>query len=98
MLTARFRDGVVESTTLRWWSIPVPSQEGPHRNEQEVIEEVRAVLQEAVRDRLVADRPLGAFLSGGIDSSLVVGLMAASGHRPIRTYAIGFETASYEAV
>jgi asparagine synthase (glutamine-hydrolysing) len=53
--------------------------------------EIRRRLQGAVERRLVADVPLGAFLSGGIDSSAVVGLMAEATSRPVQTFTIGFE-------
>jgi asparagine synthase (glutamine-hydrolysing) len=53
-------------------------------------EEVRALVTAAVEKRLIADVPLGAFLSGGIDSSVVVGLMARASAEPVRTFAIGF--------
>ncbi len=55
------------------------------------LEAVRARLTEAVEKRLVADVPLGAFLSGGVDSTLVVALMSRAGAAPVRTFSIGFE-------
>jgi asparagine synthase (glutamine-hydrolysing) len=57
----------------------------------EALEEVRRLTREAVERRLVSDVPLGAFLSGGIDSSIVVGLMSRMVDEPVRTFSIGFE-------
>jgi asparagine synthase (glutamine-hydrolysing) len=54
-------------------------------------EELRRILAESVRGQMVADVPLGAFLSGGIDSSAVVAMMAGAGNGPTRTYSIGFD-------
>ena len=62
------------------------------------IERVRARMEESVRMQMVSDVPIGAFLSGGVDSSAVVGYMARHSTQPIRTYAIGFEGGEAEAL
>jgi asparagine synthase (glutamine-hydrolysing) len=64
--------------------------------EEVVMEELYALIKEAVRLRLISDVPLGAFLSGGIDSSCIVGMMRELGASPIKTFSIGFEDASYD--
>jgi asparagine synthase (glutamine-hydrolysing) len=64
-------------------------------SEEEAAELVRAKLDEAMRLRLISDVPLGAFLSGGIDSGLVVALMAGATSGRVRTFSIGFDEAAY---
>jgi asparagine synthase (glutamine-hydrolysing) len=78
----------------RYWK-PESTAE-PSANEGEWLERVRATVGEAVRKRLVADVPLGALLSGGIDSSIVVALMAEASSQPLRTFTVGFPDARYD--
>ena len=78
----------------RYWRMPGEIERGVP--EEKWVERVRARLDESVRMQMVSDVPIGAFLSGGIDSSTVVGYMAAHSDRPIRTYAIGFKGAAAE--
>ena len=64
-------------------------------SEDELIEELRALLKEAVKMRLIAEVPLGAHLSGGIDSSIIVALMAELSDAPVKTFSVGFEEAQF---
>jgi asparagine synthase (glutamine-hydrolysing) len=77
-----------------YWEPPLAGiNAGPHVDLglDEAARQVRAALEEAVRRRLVSDVPLGAFLSGGIDSSAIVGVMASQIDRPVETFTIGFD-------
>ncbi len=65
-------------------------------SDSELLDRLEDQLREAVRLRLESDVPLGAFLSGGIDSSLVVALMQSQSARPVRTFSIGFDTEGYD--
>ncbi|HTQ57201.1 MAG TPA: asparagine synthase (glutamine-hydrolyzing) [Bryobacteraceae bacterium] len=80
----------------RYWRFPVPvAQTPPDFSESDVCEQLRVKFDESVRIRMIADVPLGAFLSGGIDSSSVVASMALASPAPVRTFSIGFEESAF---
>jgi asparagine synthase (glutamine-hydrolysing) len=77
----------------RYWE---PHAAEPSSSDDEWLERVHSCVTEAVRKRLVADVPLGALLSGGIDSSIVVALMAQASPQPVRTFTVGFADERYD--
>jgi asparagine synthase (glutamine-hydrolysing) len=82
-------------TVTRWWNLAdVQPEHG--RSEADWIEEFNTILDDAVRLRLRCDVPFGAFLSGGVDSSTVVGMMARHIGEPVKTFCIGFEDPRYD--
>jgi asparagine synthase (glutamine-hydrolysing) len=88
----RWRRGT--SRVVAYWT--PPRDETPVTDEHEAADALLDHLRDAVRSHLVSDVPLGAFLSGGIDSSLVVGLMAAASDRPVKTFSIGFDEPEWD--
>jgi asparagine synthase (glutamine-hydrolysing) len=89
-------DGKSETTT--WWRLNFPrTQEDEQRSFGEWRDLVLEALRRSVKRRLVSDVPVGVLLSGGLDSSLITGLLAEAGTRDLRTYSIGFEAVDEEA-
>jgi len=78
----------------QYWDLPSYGIYSP-RSEDECLEELEHRLAEAVRIRLLSDVPLGALLSGGVDSSTVVALMARASSRPVKTFSIGFSSEDF---
>ena len=77
----------------RYWQFPVANEF--RGSEAEALEQLEQTLATAVQSHMLSDVPLGAFLSGGIDSSVVVALMARASRQPIKTFAIGFEESGF---
>ena len=88
---AIFRDGNLRIE--RYWDVRYDNIVA--RPQVEAVEELDQLLREAVEMRMLADVPVGAFLSGGLDSSLVVALMRGVSNEPVRTFSIGFEESSF---
>ena len=96
-LFAPVRDGHV--VVERYWSLTDAARRGnldPIADQGDAVSALERGLSEAVRLQSIADVPLGAFLSGGIDSSTVVALMQAQSDRRVKTFTIGFEDASFD--
>jgi asparagine synthase (glutamine-hydrolysing) len=91
ILTASARNGI---RVRQYWDVEFDPDYG--KSEQYFIERLRDLLEDSVRLRLIADVPLGAFLSGGIDSSSVVATMARIGSGPVKTFSIGFPDKEFD--
>lgn len=89
-----FRDGVAD--IRRYWSLDLSPGEGVRRSEEEVVEQLREVLDRAVGMELMSDVPLGCFLSGGVDSSAVVALAQRALGRQVKTFCYRFDEATHD--
>jgi asparagine synthase (glutamine-hydrolysing) len=92
--TLTINQGQSELRSNEYWDIPFTPV--PYSTEQELEEELIHRLREAVDIRMVAEVPLGAFLSGGVDSSAVVAMMAGLQKQPVNTCSIGFDVKGYD--
>src|SRR5581483_5343830 len=88
-----YRNGRIN--VKQYWDVHAYGTHGPI-SEEECLEDLERRLAEAVRIRLVSDVPLGALLSGGVDSSIVVGLMAKATSQPVKTFTIGFDRSEFD--
>jgi asparagine synthase (glutamine-hydrolysing) len=88
----RWHDG--RADVVRYWQIA--EGETFAGSEADAVAALDGVLQDAVRSHMVSDVPLGAFLSGGVDSSAVVGMMARASSQPVKTFSIGFDEPEFD--
>jgi asparagine synthase (glutamine-hydrolysing) len=89
-----WRASEAEPVPHQYWDVPF--QLDNHANEADAIMELRARLDESVASQMLADVPLGAFLSGGVDSSAVVASMSRATHAPVHTCSIGFKHGGFD--
>jgi asparagine synthase (glutamine-hydrolysing) len=91
-----FENGKI--TLQQYWDLPVSEEPAsrPAQREEEIIGELEGHLRDAVSMRLISDVPLGALLSGGVDSSTIVALMARVSNAPVKTFSIGFSDQDFD--
>lgn len=90
-------NGALEISERKYWDLEFPREhERPHMSEEEAIGRVREGLLEAVDLRMVADVPVGSYLSGGIDSCAILGLASAISQNPVKAFTIGFDDSAYD--
>ncbi len=100
ILTLDLRKPNPEPVVEDYWSVRREAAEGTLRpfegSDSDAVELVGKTLERAIELRMISDVPLGAFLSGGVDSSLVVALMQKASDRPVQTFSIGFDIDGYD--
>lgn len=91
-----FHPGLAPESMRYWDMAEIAARPRREISDADAIAEAEALLSEAVSMRLISDVPLGALLSGGVDSSLVVALMQQASDRPVKTFTIGFDEAGFD--
>ena len=81
-----------------YWDLHFPEEPAPMIREEDAVESIRELIDDAVRSQLVSDVPLGAFLSGGLDSSTIVAMMRRHISGPLRTFTIGYSDKSFSEI
>jgi asparagine synthase (glutamine-hydrolysing) len=96
----RFSTGAQTTSVKTYWSAKTAMENGLDRpfrgSAPAALEALKDILFDSVRMRMIADVPVGAFLSGGIDSSVIVALMQSAGSVPVKSFTIGFEDARFD--
>lgn len=99
ILSLHLGASLAEETMITYWSVREAAENGvkdPFRGaENEAVSTLDSLLRDSVRLRMIADVPLGAFLSGGIDSSVIVAMMQSQSRLPVKTFTIGFHEAEF---
>jgi asparagine synthase (glutamine-hydrolysing) len=88
-----FEDGAIH--TRRYWDVPARGTAGPQPLDANPVDRFKELLEESVKLRLMADVPLGMFLSGGIDSSAIAAIMARMIGRPLQTFSVAFKDRAF---
>lgn len=84
-----------EPLIKKYWQLNSP-EKAKRKSESVLVEELDELLHNSVKARMISDVPIGAFLSGGVDSSAIVAIMAKYSEKPIKTFTIGFEEKDYD--
>ena len=84
-----YRDGEVK--IVPYWQPPINGTDNPRQSEEEYLEEFSELMRRSIRRRLISDVPFGAYLSGGLDSSVITALMSEVVSVPVKTFSVGFD-------
>lgn len=92
----RFRQADERPATQPWWQLPAADLPRETGSDEDALAEFERLLSHSLQGQSIADVPLGAFLSGGVDSSLVTAMLQEQSRQPVRTFSIGFAESGYD--